>query len=164
MVRIFDLPIQRQTTWDVRSACRTTSGRGCWRMYLARSGHLLGAVLHPTGDPQGHSRRNHATPYSRTDAADVPERDRRGLRPSPWTTVPALRPRHEVLRRIPEGSAFGGSTASDAAAEKPEFEQLCFTLHPISTIRHEWRQPLAVTELPFQALHLSRWIFTRVFV
>ncbi|MCX6634233.1 MAG: hypothetical protein NT090_03980, partial [Acidobacteria bacterium] len=42
--------------------------------------------------------------------------------------------------------------------------RLCFTLHLISTIRHEWRQPLAVTELPFQALHLSWWIFTRMFV
>ena len=30
MVKIFDRTIQRQITYDVRSPCKTTNGRGCW--------------------------------------------------------------------------------------------------------------------------------------
>ncbi len=57
---------------------------------------------------------------------------------------------------------FGRSAAGRLAAAEPELEGLCFTLHLISTIRQEWRQPLAVAELPLQALYLSWWIFIRM--
>jgi len=80
------------------------------------------------------------------------------------TTVPSSRSGYEVLRFVSGCPAIKRDTAIGPSAQESESEGLCFTLHLISTIRHEWRQPLAVAELPLQALHLSWWIFTRMFV
>ena len=93
-----------------------------------------------------------------------PESHRCGAGDTDWETLPDSRPRPAVHGGVPEYDCRCRSGVGAATTAEPEFEGLYFTLHLISTIRNEWRQPLTVTELPLQALHLSRWIFTRMFV